>query len=359
MIGPSPYVQINMGARYVPCMRNVAGIQDLKEVFDEKSKTYVPATGFYMPCPSTTSNDPEAKENKCELSELCGFDGVPNPNPPNGSLDDEPAPNQWYRFIIPMFLHAGIIHIGFNLFALLTIGSDMERTIGWWRFAIVYFASGIMGFVFGANFDPTGLSSGASGCLFGILAICLLDLLYTWKSRHRPMVELVIMVVTILISFVLGLLPGLDNFSHIGGFLTGLVLGLCLLRSPDALRERIGTKTPYATMTGVPETSDDPSQKFLKRPLGFFKGRKPAWWAWWLIRACALVAIIVVFVVLLDNFYKRKSNCSWCKYLSCIVSFFPIAPSTAVSGADVCDVERQGLVRLWQSRHSWSNQRVN
>ena len=310
MIGPSPYVQINMGARYVPCMRNVEGIQDSA------------GDAFYMPCPWTTTADLQSPDNKCKLSELCGFNSHKVPDPkPGGTVDDKPEPNQWFRFIIPMFLHAGIIHIGFNLFALLTIGADMERTIGWWRFSIVYFASGIVGFVFGANFDPAGMSSGASGCLFGILGICLLDLLYTWKSRQRPVVELIVMIVTIVISFVLGLLPGLDNFSHIGGFLTGLVLGLCLLRSPDVLRERIGTKTPYVTMAGVPaEPSDDPSQKFLKRPVGFFKGRKPAWWVWWVIRAGALVAIIVVFIVLLDNFYKRKSNCSWCKYLSCLVS---------------------------------------
>ena len=293
-------------------MRNVKGIQDGIERAGDS---------FTVPCPWSTSANSDADDNMCALSELCGFDSHKVPDPKfGGTVDDKPEPNQWFRFIIPMFLHAGIIHIGFNLFALLTIGADMERTIGWWRFSIVYFASGIVGFVFGANFDQTGMSSGASGCLFGILGICLLDLLYTWKSRYRPVVELIIMIVTIVISFVLGLLPGLDNFSHIGGFLTGLVLGLCLLRSPDVLRERIGTKTPYVTMGGVPaEPSDDPSQKFLKRPVGFFKGRKPAWWVWWLIRAGALVAIVIIFIVLLDNFYKRKSNCSWCKYLSCLV----------------------------------------
>ncbi|KAL1953844.1 hypothetical protein VTO42DRAFT_2104 [Malbranchea cinnamomea] len=309
MIGPSPYVQINMGARYVPCMRNVDGIQNSN------------ATEFYLPCPWTTSSDPQDKDNQCTLSQLCGFNGVPNPDPPGKSLDSKPEPNQWFRFIIPMFLHAGVIHIGFNLFALLTIGADMERTIGWWRFTIVYLASGIVGFVFGANFDSSGMSSGASGCLFGILAICLLDLLYTWSSRTRPVVELITMVITIIISFVLGLLPGLDNFAHIGGFLTGLVLGLSLLRSPDKLRERIGTKPPYVTMAGglAPEgISDGRPPNFLKRPQAFFKGRKPAWWVWWLIRAGALVAIIVTFIVLLDNFYKRRSTCSWCKYLSCI-----------------------------------------
>lgn len=297
MIGPSPYVQVNMGARFVACMRNTKGVHDAKE----KLK---------LPCPSTTSADP--KDYKCTLSELCGLSGVPPVKVP-GSLDDKPAPNQWYRFITPIFLHAGLIHIAMNMFVQLTMGADMERDIGWWRYAIIYLASGIFGFVLGGNFAAPGIAStGASGSLFGIVALCLLDLCYKWKNRYQPMKELIILIATIIISFVLGLLPGLDNFSHIGGFLTGITVGISLIRSPDALRERIGaTDTPYTSM-------GEGAQHFVKKPLGFFKGRKPLWWAWWLVRAGALVGIIVAFIVLLDNFYKNRSTCEWCKYLSCL-----------------------------------------
>jgi membrane associated rhomboid family serine protease len=300
-----------------------------------------------MPCPWTTSADLTSKDNQCTLSELCGFGGVPNPKI-GGSITETPAPNQWFRYIIPMFLHAGIIHIGFNLFAMLTIGSDMERVIGWWRFAIVYFASGIMGFVFGANFDSGGISTGSSGCLFGVLAVCLLDLLYKWKSKQRPVTELIVMIFTILISFVLGLLPGLDNFAHIGGFVTGLVLGICLLRSPDQLRERIGLASPpYTTMSGGLSPEDSPNgRKFVKQPLTFFGGRKPLWWVWWLIRAGALVGIIVAFIVLLNDFYKHRTNCSWCKYLSCLVSMDPLPPPYT-------SLARAMLLTAIQPVHDW------
>src|ERR1700761_194359 len=57
---------------------------------------------------------------------------------------------------------------------------------------------------------------------------------------------------------------------------------------------------------------------FAKQPVGFFKGRKPLWWAWWLFRLGALIGALVVFVVLLNNFYKYRDTCSWCKYLSCL-----------------------------------------
>ncbi|EEP79986.1 conserved hypothetical protein [Uncinocarpus reesii 1704] len=302
MIGPSPYVQINMGARFVACMRNVKGVQDAPEVMP-------------WPCPDSQSDDRADPKNQCTLSQLCGLGGVQDPRA-GGSIDDKPEPNQWFRFIIPIFLHAGLIHIGVNLLAQMIIGADMERNIGWWRFAIVYYASGIFGFVFGGNFAAPGIAStGASGSLFGILALCVLELLYKWNTISRPVTYLLTMILAVVISFVLGLLPGLDNFSHIGGFLMGLVLGVCLLRSPDTLRERIGVSTPYLSVNGAPSRD---AKQFIRQPIGFFKGRKPLWWGWWLLRVGALVGILVAFILLINNFYKYRSECSWCKYLSCL-----------------------------------------
>ncbi|QKX57856.1 uncharacterized protein TRUGW13939_04976 [Talaromyces rugulosus] len=317
MVGPSPYVQINMGARFVPCMKNVPGIQNAS----------IPLP---WSCPNTTTSDSNAASNQCTLSELCGFSGVPNPKA-NGSIDDRPEPNQWFRFIIPMFMHAGLVHIGFNMLMQMSMGADMERTIGWWRYALVYFASGIFGFVLGGNYAAQIISStGASGALFGILALFLLDLLYTWRERRSPWVELVFLILEIAISFVLGLLPGLDNFSHIGGFIMGLAMGLCMMRSPNYIRERIGLeRMPYVEMSGGagpprPENRsnskvEDNDEFKYNKPLSFFKGRKPLWWAWWLVRVGSLVAVIIGFILLITNFYKYpKSNCSWCYHLSCL-----------------------------------------
>ena len=307
MIGPSTYVQINMGSRFVPCMRTTPNVQGV-------------TPDVLWPCPNTTTSDLTAQSNHCTLGELCGFSNF-NYN----------SPNQWFRFITPMFLHAGIIHIGFNMLLQLTMGREMELAIGSIRFALVYFSSGIFGFVLGGNFAATGISStGASGCLFGILALTLLDLIYCWNERPSPIRDLMWILADVLISFVLGLLPGLDNFSHIGGFLMGLGAGICILHSPNVLRQRIGDTAPYHTM----RTDMDPTKStnetttatsttadvaaFAKEPVGFFKGRKGLWWAWWLIRAGALIGVLVGFVVLLNDFYNHRSDCSWCKYLSCL-----------------------------------------
>lgn len=315
MIGPSTYVLINIGARFVPCMRTTPGVQTA-------------TTPIYWPCPNTTTSDSSSPSNQCTLADLCGFSNF-----------NYQQPNQWYRFIIPIFLHAGIIHIGFNMLLQMTMGREMEKIIGSVRFALVYFSSGIFGFVLGGNFAATAIAStGASGSLFGVLALVLLDLLYCWNERQSPVKDLMWILVDIVISFVLGLLPGLDNFSHIGGFLMGLGIGVCILHSPNYLRQRIENVAPYRNVGSTPDVTmsgavdeSEPSKKtptvkaqpadmsnFTKQPIGFFRNRKPLWWAWWLIRAGALIGVIVGFIVLLTNFYNYRSNCTWCKYLSCL-----------------------------------------
>ncbi|KAJ0388175.1 hypothetical protein COL922a_000806 [Colletotrichum nupharicola] len=303
MIGPSTYVMINMGARYVACMHNVKGIQDSN-------------TSFTWPCPNSTSSDANNPSNQCGLGDLCGFGGVPEPK--FEGLDQSPEPDQWFRFITPIFLHAGLIHIGFNLLLQMTIGKEMEIAIGSIRFFLVYVSAGIFGNVMGANYAGVmTASTGASGALFGVIALTLLDLLYSWKDRRSPVKDLMFIMLDIVISFVLGLLPGLDNFAHIGGFLMGLVLGICVLHSPNSLRRRLGTDPSYASMQLNP-ANQGAGPSFLRNPVGFFKGRKPLWWAWWLVRAGFLLTVIIVFIVLLNNFYVYHNTCSWCKYLSCI-----------------------------------------
>jgi membrane associated rhomboid family serine protease len=307
MIGPSPWVLINMGARYPPCMHNIRNVTDHP---------------FPVPWPCPNKKSDREEESNCTLSELCGMGGVPEQKPGTPISDRSREPDQWWRFIVPIFLHAGIIHIGFNMLLQMTLGRDMEKEIGSIRFALVYFCAGIFGFVLGGNYAGQNIPSvGASGSLFGILALVFLDLLYNWKSRKSPVTDLLFLLLDIAIAFVLGLLPGLDNFSHIGGFLMGLVLGICLLHSPAALRERIGVdEPPYSTVdTGAKPAAT--MATFVKKPLGFFKGRKPLWWAWWLVRAGGLVAVFIGFILLLRNFYEWRNECSWCYRLTCLVSF--------------------------------------
>lgn len=274
-IGPSTLVLINMGARYTPCMRIVEGITD------------DPILRF--PCPNSTSF---TNSDGCSLSQLCGLSGIGRP------------PDQWYRFIIPIFLHGGLVHIAANLFTQLFLGISIEKKIGTWRLMMIYFAAGIFGFVLGGSFLPDGVPSvGCSGSLYAVIALVLLDLLYDWPNDGCC--QLLILLVDIVIGFGLGLLPALDNFAHIGGFLMGILLGLAFLDTPSRLQSRY-------------EIARTPPINDQRRVKNFFHNRRKGWWIWWIVRFVAFAVAVIIFVLLIDNFQSRKIRCGWCQYINCL-----------------------------------------
>lgn len=300
MLGPSTYLLIYMGARYVPCMHQITGITD--------------DTTISFPCANSTTVDTFV----CSLNDLCGLSGIP-------TFDDGTkfAPNQWYRIFIPIFLHAGFLHIFFNLLLQLTMGASIERNIGILKYALIYIMSGIAGFLLGANFTPQGIAStGASGALFGVVATNIILFIYTGRkntnmygTKHYKLF-IFFMFCEIVISFVLGLLPGLDNFSHLGGFAMGILSAILLLKDPF-----------WIYNDGIITYRRDPTtwQQFVNNwnPLFAYEDKIPLRFLIWVgVRVVALVLIIIYFVLLAKNFfnndYDLSENCKWCKYFNCI-----------------------------------------
>ncbi|KAI8388055.1 rhomboid family-domain-containing protein [Radiomyces spectabilis] len=251
MIGPSFQVLINMGARYTPCMRPLPGYS-----------------------PSTSVTDCYRDGETCTLEQLCGFGGF------GGG-----EPNQSLRFFAPIFLHAGVIHYLMNMLTHLRLGADLECALGAPRYILLYLASGIWGFVLSAMLSPKNTASmGCSGALFGLIGYMFIDVIVNWRIIPNPMRELVKLLLATIISLVLGLLPGLDNFAHIGGFAVGIVMGML-----------VAPMRPSAS--------------------------KRAKWVTWGLRACALVILIIMFAVGINSFYSSPDPsqiCPGCKYLSCL-----------------------------------------
>lgn len=127
----------------------------------------------------------------------------------------------WWRFITPMFLHIGFLHLLMNTLALYYLGISVERIYGMWRFFIIYFAAGITGGVASFAFT-TQVSAGASGAIFG----CFGALLYFGVAHPslflRTMGWNVFVVVAINLAFGF-LVPMVDNSAHIGGLIGGFL----------------------------------------------------------------------------------------------------------------------------------------
>jgi len=128
---------------------------------------------------------------------------------------------QLWRLFTPMLLHGGLLHIGFNMYALNILGSDLERSYGPWRFLALYILGGFAGNV--ASFMLTeAISVGASTAIFGLIGaqgILIYHNRAIFGSRARPALNRILYLAAI--NLVIGLSPGIDNWGHLGGLAGG------------------------------------------------------------------------------------------------------------------------------------------
>uniref|UniRef100_A0A1I7XMM4 Rhomboid domain-containing protein n=1 Tax=Heterorhabditis bacteriophora TaxID=37862 RepID=A0A1I7XMM4_HETBA len=133
-------------------------------------------------------------------------------------------PDQFYRLFIALFLHAGIIHCAITVFIQLWLMRDLEKLIGWLRMAILYIGSGIGGNLASAIFVPYNPEVGPSGCQLGILAALLVDVFHHRRIIDNPSTAYRDHALVILGLFASGILPWIDNWAHLFGFIFGLLL---------------------------------------------------------------------------------------------------------------------------------------
>ncbi|KAL3647198.1 tubulin folding cofactor A [Castilleja foliolosa] len=140
--------------------------------------------------------------------------------------------NQAWRLISSIWLHAGVIHLLANMLSLIFIGIRLEQQFGFLRVGLIYLLSGIGGSILSSLFIQRNISVGASGALFGLLGAMLSELLTNWTIYTNKIAALFTLVVIIAINLAIGILPHVDNFAHIGGFMSGFLLGFVLLVRP-------------------------------------------------------------------------------------------------------------------------------
>lgn len=131
--------------------------------------------------------------------------------------------NQWWRLVTAMFLHGGLIHIGFNMMVLMDVGPVVEEVYGSARYLFLYIVTGICGYLLSSYFGHQ--SVGASGAILGLIGLMIA---ITTKRGGSAMQSLRSRLISwVVMIFVLGFLPGLgvDNWAHFGGLASGFGLG--------------------------------------------------------------------------------------------------------------------------------------
>jgi rhomboid protease GluP len=138
-----------------------------------------------------------------------------------------------WRLLASAFIHFGVMHITLNMYALYSGGTRAEQLFGSTRFAVIYLLSAVAGSVVSSWWDPSRLSAGASGAVFGVYG-ALLAYFARWP-RAIPMDMLksarsgaiLLCVYSLAAGAVLGFV---DNSAHVGGLLGGAMSGYLLAR---------------------------------------------------------------------------------------------------------------------------------
>ncbi|KAG2217162.1 hypothetical protein INT45_003053 [Circinella minor] len=297
MLGPSTQTLIQSGARYIPCMKSttamppdehyicfnkpytrpedgVAGSKDDDNEPEEGEEEEEALKSLISPA-LTLSNHKIAVRTTCTLQDVCGMGGF---------LMDK-IPDQGFRFITPLFVHSGLIQLGCNMIAHIILASRLECITSSLNLALVFFVSGIFGNLFGANFSPiTSQSVGCSSAILGMTACLFVDLILSWKKLVQPIRHLAKIIILTVFCFTLGILPGADNYSDVGGFVSGLLLGIMV----------------------VPPVSRMNRKKMI---------------CLWMIRFIALGGLISLFIIMSTRFYAADEPdefCPLCRYISCL-----------------------------------------
>lgn len=155
---------------------------------------------------------------------------------------------QWWRLITNTFEHIGIMHLLFNMYALIYVGLLLEPILGREKFALAYLLTGILASLTSLWWHDITLSAGASGAIFGMYGVFLAMLTTNFieKSKRKPLLTSIAVFVGL--NLVYGMKGGIDNSAHVGGLISGLLIGYIFY---PALRRPAEAKFNYGILAVV------------------------------------------------------------------------------------------------------------
>jgi rhomboid protease GluP len=135
---------------------------------------------------------------------------------------------EWWRLLTNVFVHGGLLHIAFNMWCLWNLGQLCESLYGRWTYAVIYLTCGLGASLASAAWHPYTPSVGASGAIFGLAGALIAAFKLGEFSVPRSALSgtLRSLGAFVIYNLIFGFaLPGIDNTAHIGGLITGLVVG--------------------------------------------------------------------------------------------------------------------------------------
>ena len=144
---------------------------------------------------------------------------------------------EWWRLLTNIFIHGGLMHIAANMVGLLFVGLFLEPVIGRIKYSVIYLATGIIASCASIYWHPEMLSVGASGAIFGLYGLFLALLLLKVFPKDFSNGFLISTLLFVGYNLLIGLNGGVDNAAHIGGLVSGFIIGSFM--SPSIKRRKL------------------------------------------------------------------------------------------------------------------------
>lgn len=141
------------------------------------------------------------------------------------------AMHEYWRLFTAGFMHFDILHLLFNMIALYTLGRIMELIYTKKQYLIILISAIVVGNLFVLIGDPNTVVVGLSGGLYGFLG-AYISYIFSHNGFKSKQVTSTILQI-LLINIMLSLLPGVSLMGHLGGFITGIILGIVFVKLPS------------------------------------------------------------------------------------------------------------------------------
>ena len=134
---------------------------------------------------------------------------------------------EWYRLFTHLFLHGGLLHLAFNMYALYVAGSSIESGVGPVKFLLLYFTCGLAAAFASLYWNLFTIGVGASGAIFGLFGyIIVLNIVHSVRSGTGITPVILNFVIFLVVNIVFSQAMNGDNAAHFGGLIAGAMIGL-------------------------------------------------------------------------------------------------------------------------------------
>uniref|UniRef100_A0A0R3W6E1 Rhomboid domain-containing protein n=1 Tax=Taenia asiatica TaxID=60517 RepID=A0A0R3W6E1_TAEAS len=226
------------------------------------------------------------------------------------------TPDQLSRLFISLFLHAGILHLALSLFIQLTVMCHLEKLLGCVRIATIFILSGCFSGLASGIMLPYHVHTGPTGAHFALFGVSLMDSLQTIDIFVSPWLVIFKQAVLVVLGFFIGFLPWLDNYAHVSGFVSGVLLAYVFVPYLGYGSKNQLTMMRVSNLSNQ-TTAGDSDYEIYQGKLQelFFHMRRRKFKV---IMTCMVTWLLLFFLLLVVFIKWPLTNCTWCKYFNCL-----------------------------------------